>query len=74
MNLGVDCREKVPSLSPSILPLLVLVKEWSEFKEDAFLQTHLILVLLQGVQALSEGSGKVRAKWNTPSFFALNNL
>ena len=62
MNLGLDCREKGGPLSPRIVPLLVLVREWSLFKEDAFLQTELILLLLQGVQAISGGSDEVRTK------------
>ena len=62
MNLGIDCREKESRLSPRIVPLLVLVREWSLFKEDAFLQTELILLLLQGVQAVSGDSDEVRTK------------
>ena len=63
MNLGINCSEKKTSLTPRIVPLLVLAKEWgrsASLKEDAFLQTDIILLLLQGVQALSEAIGKVR--------------
>jgi len=63
MNLGINCSEKETSLSPRIVPLLVLAKEWgrsASLKEDAFLHTDIILLLLQGVQALSEAIGKVR--------------
>ena len=65
MNLGIDCARRDTSLSPQVVPLLVIAKDWgcsATSREDVFLQTDVILLLLQGVQALSGATGEVRFK------------
>ncbi len=59
MNLGVDCRSSDPRLSAAVVPLLVALREWSVEEKDAYMQTELLMVILQGVQAVTEG--KVRS-------------
>ena len=65
MNLGIDNARREASLSPQLVPLLVIAKDWAcsaTSREDAFLQTDVILLLLQGVQGLSGTTGEVHFK------------
>ena len=55
MNLCEDRRESQNALSPRVLPVLVLLKVWSEYGEDPCENVDLILLLLEAVCSL-EGS------------------
>ena len=55
MNFSLDCTEKKSPPLPRIVPLLVLVKEWSEMGGDAFDQVDVVLLVLQGIRAIGEG-------------------
>jgi hypothetical protein len=55
MNFSFDYTEKKSPPLPRIVPLLVLVKEWSELGGDAFDQVDVVLLLLQGIRAVGEG-------------------
>ena len=53
MNLGEDCRESRNVLSPRVLPVLVLLKVWSESGGDHLCENvDLILLLLETVCSL----------------------
>ena len=54
MNFSLDCTEKKSPPLPQIVPLLVLVKEWSELGGDAFDQVDVVLLVLQGIRAIGE--------------------
>lgn len=55
MNFSLDCAEKKSPPLPRIVPLLVLVKEWSDLGGDAFDQVDVVLLILQGIRAIGEG-------------------
>lgn len=54
MNFDVDYRYIHTVRSPQAVPLLVLLKEWASYGQDAFAQTDLILLILQGIQPLAK--------------------
>ena len=55
MNFNVDCSESSGPRLTGVVPLLVLVKEWGELGDDAFKETDIVLLLLQGVQLADGG-------------------
>lgn len=59
MNFSVDCSEKRSPCLQRVVPLLTLVKEWGYQGIDAFQQTDVVLLLLQGIQLADDD--KVRA-------------
>lgn len=65
MNLDVDCRSSHPQLSAASVPLLVVLREWGAEGNDAYLQTELLMIILQGVQAAAEW----RVRFNLSSHF-----
>ena len=76
MNTEIDCREKRPALSASVLPVVALTSEWARFGEDAYLQSDLISLLLSCVHALSASDVEVRLIWGCPRglMFLFNSL
>lgn len=58
MNLAKDCREVHASLCPEVVPILLLVKGWSELEGDVYAHTDLVFLLLEAVCAF-EGSEEV---------------
>ena len=59
MNLGEDRKESQTVLSPRILPVLVLLKVWSECGEDPCENVDLVLLLLETVCSLEGSQDKV---------------
>ena len=59
MNLCEDRRESQNALSPRVLPVLVLLKVWSECGEDPCDNMDLILLLLESVCSLEGSQDKV---------------
>ena len=55
MNFNIDCSESSDPHLRRVVPLLVLVKEWGELGDDAFKETDIVLLLLQGVQLADAG-------------------
>ena len=53
MNFEIDYRHIHIVRSPQALPLLLLVREWGEYGNNAFLHTDIILLILRGIQPLA---------------------
>ena len=59
MNLSEDSKDGCCSLSPRVLPVLLLLKVWSESGDDPCDQVELVLLLLETVLALEGVHDKV---------------
>ena len=59
MNFNIDCKDKKHPGLQRVVPLLVLAKEWGNLGKDAFDQTDIVLLLLQGIRHADDE--KVRA-------------
>ncbi len=53
MNFDVDYRDIHTQRSPQAVPLLVLVKEWASYGQEAFQLSDVILLILKGIQPLA---------------------
>lgn len=58
MNLAKDCRDVHASLCPEVVPILLLVRGWSELGGDVYSHTDLVFLLLEAVCGF-EGSEEV---------------
>lgn len=63
MNLDTDVSSRECALRPEVFSLLVLVAEWSELGQGAFMHTDLLLLLLQAVQAAASRIDHVRSSY-----------
>lgn len=50
MNFDIDYRHIRIVRSPQAVPLLVLIREWGRYKQDAYLHADIILLILRGIQ------------------------
>lgn len=70
MNLDTDFGSRENALKPEIFSLLVLVAEWSNLGQGAFMHTDLLLLLVQAVQAAISRVGHV-SNFCSPQLCAL---
>ena len=73
MNLCEDRREQgVNVLSPQLIPVLILIKTWSEGSGDPSDNVDLVLLILEAVCALEGVQDEVSFRYHHPEYRLLS--